>query len=211
MCIICVKKKGVNPPTEETIRTMFDHNPDGAGYMFVNDGTVEIHKGFMNVEDFLRDVKEFTEDDVVIYHFRISTQAGVKPSMTHPFPLTDNLEDTELLDLRCACGIAHNGRIPCTSGISKDYSDTALFVANYLSEIMYKGYDSIENPYIYDAVDRLADSKLAFMNGKGEITLIGDFIKDENGLIYSNRSYEEYYYKNYKNFSKFFLDESRAF
>ena len=33
MCIICVSKSGICQPDESTIRTMFHHNPHGAGYM----------------------------------------------------------------------------------------------------------------------------------------------------------------------------------
>ena len=47
MCIICVSKSGVRQPDENTIRTMFRHNPHGAGYMVARDGRVIIHKGFM--------------------------------------------------------------------------------------------------------------------------------------------------------------------
>ena len=53
MCIICVSKSGVQQPTDTTLRAMFRRNPHGAGYMYARDGKVTIHKGFMNIEDFL--------------------------------------------------------------------------------------------------------------------------------------------------------------
>ena len=79
MCIICVSKSGVQQPTDTTLRAMFRRNPHGAGYMYARDGKVTIHKGFMNIEDFLSAVhaERFTPQDSVVYHFRISTQAGV--------------------------------------------------------------------------------------------------------------------------------------
>lgn len=91
MCIICVSKSGVQQPTDSTIRAMFRRNPHGAGYMYARDGKVTIHKGFMNIEDFLSAVhtERFTPQDSVVYHFRISTQAGVNAAMTHPFPLSN--------------------------------------------------------------------------------------------------------------------------
>ena len=127
MCIIAVSKRGVKQPTYDHFRTMFDHNPDGAGYMYARNGRVIIHKGFMAFEDFYRSVKEeqFTTEDAVVYHFRISTQAGVNPQMTHPFPLTVNKEDCERLDLSCSVGIAHNGIIRLTSNVKeKTYPET---------------------------------------------------------------------------------------
>ena len=42
MCIICVSKSGICQPDESTIRTMFHHNPHGAGYMFARGGRVII-------------------------------------------------------------------------------------------------------------------------------------------------------------------------
>lgn len=85
MCIICVSKSGVQQPTDSTIRAMFRRNPHGAGYMYARNGKVTIHKGFMNIEDFLSAVhtERFTPQDSVVYHFRISTQAGVNAAMTH--------------------------------------------------------------------------------------------------------------------------------
>ena len=91
MCIICASPAGVKQPNVNTLRTMFYRNPHGAGYMFARDGKVTIHKGFMDFDSFLGAVRSehFTKADSVVYHFRISTQAGVNPEMTHPFPLSN--------------------------------------------------------------------------------------------------------------------------
>ena len=117
MCIICVSKPGVRQPDENTIRTMFYRNPHGAGYMFARDGRVEIRKGFMRLDEYLRAIREerFTAADSVVYHFRISTQAGVNPEMTHPFPLSNQPARLRRLDQSCRIGVAHNGVIRLTS------------------------------------------------------------------------------------------------
>ena len=108
MCIICVSKSGIRQPDESTIRTMFHHNPHGAGYMFARGGRVIIHKGFMNPDDYLRAIREehFTAADSVVYHFRISTQAGVNPEMSHPFPLSNQPGRLRSLDQSCRIGVA---------------------------------------------------------------------------------------------------------
>ena len=144
MCIICVSRSGIGQPTEKTIRTMFRNNPHGAGYMVARGGRVFIHKGFMDVESFLRALKSehFTKKDSVVYHFRISTQAGVKPEMTHPFPLSNRRDLMRELDVECACGVAHNGIIRMTSDPNeKKYSDTAIFITDYLSRLVRKPSD----------------------------------------------------------------------
>ena len=53
MCIICASPSGVRQPSASQIRTMFEHNPHGAGYMYARSGRVTIHKGFMDIDEFI--------------------------------------------------------------------------------------------------------------------------------------------------------------
>lgn len=190
MCVICVSKKGVRQPNENEIRNMWESNPHGAGYMCVRDGLVEIHKGFMELKDFLRSVRseKFTDDDVVVYHFRISTQAGVTPEMTHPFPLSEDLKDMRELDLYCSVGIAHNGIIRLTSCDDKEYSDTALFITEYLPMLVRDTRD-ITDKRVIKTIKALAQSKLVLVNGQGDVTIIGDFWANSDRLMFSNKSF----------------------
>ena len=190
MCIICVSPKKVRQPSLATIKTMFLRNPHGAGYMFARDGIVHISKGYMDVESYIEALRaeHFTAKDAVVYHFRISTQAGVNPAMTHPFPLSNKLAHMKALDVECRCGVAHNGIIRLTTDpTNKEYSDTALFIADYLSEIIRKPSD-LKNPGILKLIHRLAGSKLAIMDAEGYIATVGSFI-NENGLLFSNDSF----------------------
>ena len=206
MCIIAISPKGKPQPNYETMKEMFLNNPHGAGYMFVNDaGLVEIHKGFMDFDDFYRTVKceNFTDDDVVIYHFRISTQAGVNPQMCHPFPLSPKLEHMKKLDLTCPVGIVHNGIIPITTTKNNEYSDTALFIAKYMSD-MIKTHDDLEDERTLARISQLIKSKMAILEGDGTVTLIGNFITEKDGLIYSNTTYKpkDFTYYNVNLFDK---------
>lgn len=191
MCIIAVSKAGVKQPTSAQLKAMFQHNPDGAGYMYARDGRVTIHKGFMDWEDFYRAVQNegFDKADPVVYHFRISTQAGVNPMMTHPFPLTSNIELCEKLDLTCPIGLAHNGIIRMTSDWRETrFSDTAIFIANYMTKLLRKRAD-LTDASVIDMIEHLTNSKWAIMDGlTGEIVTIGNFI-NSNGLLFSNGSY----------------------
>ena len=190
MCIIAVSKSGVKQPRLDTIRTMFRNNPHGAGYMYARDGKVIIAKGFMNEESFIAALKSehFTAKDSVVYHFRIRTQAGVNPEMTHPFPLSNQLRHMRELDISCACGIAHNGIIRLTTDPwERRYSDTALFITKYMSRIL-RSPDDLRNQEVLDKIYRLAESKFAILDGSGYIATVGNFI-EENGILYSNTSY----------------------
>ena len=190
MCIICVSPAKTRQPSVKTIRTMFEENPHGAGYMYARNGMVHISKGYMNIDDFLSALHDehFTAKDPVVYHFRISTQAGVNPQMTHPFPLSNQRAHMKALDVNCGCGIAHNGIIRLTTDPSnKEYSDTAIFITDYLSAIIRRP-DDLKDPQVLQLIHRLAGSKLAIMDGSGYIATVGNFINDK-GLLYSNGSY----------------------
>lgn len=192
MCIICVSPQGAPQPSLAQIEAMFAHNPHGAGYMVARNGKVEIHKGFMSLEDFTRQlhVEAFTPDDSVVYHFRISTQAGITPAMTHPFPLTTRLKTCTQLDLTCPCGVAHNGIIQLTSNPrEKTYSDTVRFITRYLTRLIRSSDDLHDQP-ILDMIYLLTNSKFAIMDTTGYVATVGDFIH-AGGLLFSNSTFIE--------------------
>ena len=207
MCVIVYKNVGVKFPSKETLKNCFENNPDGAGYMFPADNRVHIRKGFNTFNKFWKALtktrKVYGDDIPYVLHFRISTQAHGRMDCTHPFPLSKNMEDLRLLNCSCSFGIAHNGIISLTSssyysygkwddfGYMKQitYSDTMKFITDYLSLIIkdkcyYKDKDKLE------LIEKLCDSKLAIMDSSGYVQLIGDFVKDANGVVYSNESYK---------------------
>lgn len=192
MCVICVSGCGVPQPTKNQIKTMFQTNPDGAGYMVARSGRVEIHKGFMTCESLVSALENerLTAADAVVYHFRISTQAGVTMSMTHPFPLTRKISDCKSLDAECSLGVAHNGIIRLTSDYrDREYNDTAHFIAEYMSFLVRSKKD-MHDPRILAIIEKLTCSKWALLYKDGTISTVGNFIREENGLLFSNMSYQ---------------------
>lgn len=190
MCVICASKKGVRQPTESELRKMFSRNPDGAGYMCVRNGRVSISKGFMKIDDFLASVQaeHFSAADPVVYHFRISTQGGVQPAMTQPFPLTNDLRQTRNLSVKnCNIGVAHNGVIKLTTDHNdKEFSDTAHFIAEYLPLIV-RGKKDLRNERVRNLLAEITNSKLAFLDNTGFIHFVGSFVTvDKSGLLFSN-------------------------
>ena len=191
MCIICCSPVGVTQPDVKTLKTMFDNNPHGAGYMTARNGRVEISKGYMSWNEFVRAInyERFGEEHPVVYHFRISTQAGVNPEMTHPFPLTSDIKNTKLLDLSCPIGVAHTGIVTLTTNrADKEYSDTAHYIAEFMRYLVRDAED-MANPAILSAIERTTRSKWALMDGDGNIETVGHFTKEKNGLLFSNGTY----------------------
>ena len=202
MCVIAVSQKGINQPSVPELRSMWNHNPHGSGYMVSRNNKVEIHKGFMVWDDFIRSVKEehFSKDDSVIYHFRIATQGGINPEMTHPFPLASDYSILSAFDVLCDIGIAHNGIIPLTSNVDSDYSDTAIFISQYMTKLIRSQKDFFDTD-IHTIISELACSKLAMMNKYGDIITIGKFY-NHNGILLSNENHLfPFTYPNVKNFN----------
>lgn len=195
MCIIAVSKKGVKQPTLDQLRNMYTNNPHGAGFMYARKGVVHIEKGFMTWDSFINAVKlhNFTAEDAVVYHFRISTQAGVKPTMTHPFPLTTNMEYCEKTRCSASVGVAHNGIIRMTSDAKETrFSDTVIFITSYMTRLVRKKQD-LTDVAVLNMIEHLTNSKWALMDGDGEIVTVGHF-ETVKGVMFSNDGYKKYRY-----------------
>ena len=187
-------------PSEATLKSCFIINPDGAGYMFPTPTGVHIKKGYMTFKEFYEAVMEDYEKDKdkpFVMHFRIGTQGGNIPANTHPFPLSDEIDDLKVLDIMSSVGIAHNGIIRLTSTYSlTTTSDTMDFITDYLSLII-KDNKWYEGKY-FDKdkllIERLIGgyNKLAIMSEDGHTELIGDFHKDGE-CYYSNLNHKASY------------------
>ena len=213
MCIIAVKKIGVDLPKEEVFRNCFLNNPDGAGFMYNSHGKVVIRKGFMRYSDFkyaleneLKKIKD-VKNTGMVFHFRITTQGGTRQENCHPFPISNVENDLRETNIRTPLGIAHNGIIDLTSGynygkydaalkkyVRKDehLSDTQLFIRDYLYDIYKLNHNFYKTEEGLELVEKLIDSKMAFLDGTGEIHTIGAF-NECKGILYSNYTYASYY------------------
>ena len=195
MCVICVSGRGVPQPSKRAITNMFTYNHHGAGYMYCRNGHIEIHKGYDNLADYLADIEDeqFTSDDVVIYHFRIATQAR-RYEMTQPFPLTDDEDQLQAWDTFAEFGVAHNGIIQRTSNGNPTLSDTALYIRDYLTPRIKTEEDI---PGLMDAIEQeTGTSKIAILASSGNYYLTGKWIYDR-GLLYSNDSYQDRVYRSF--------------
>lgn len=199
MCIIAYKPLNVAFPEENILKTCFDNNDDGAGFMYTFEGAVHIKKGYETFEAFmnaLNKARALTGDKVpYVMHFRIATQ-GYEKTMTHPFPLSANMNNLKHLRAKCSIGVAHNGILDITSDGAKDYSDTMKFITDYLSNII-QSYDWYKNKRTKKLIEYLIDgSRLAILDAHNHCELMGKGWEKDNGIYYSNHSwaYKKYVY-----------------
>lgn len=192
MCIIVAKPENVKMPSFETLKTCFENNPDGAGFMYSDGKTVRIRKGFMTFDEFVDAVnEEFAYDDAtdysIVMHFRIQTSGDVLPECTHPFPVTSDEDKMKQLRTESRWGIAHNGVIHGRN-TKKGWSDTMDFVAGVVAPLSRINANFMRNGDCIDLLKSACGSKLCILENSGEIVTIGEFIT-ENGVKYSNTSY----------------------
>lgn len=204
MCVIAIKKPGINVPSDENIKDMWETNSDGAGFMYAFKNKVFVEKGFMKLDDLTNAMKHLSKrlkvdnlelkDIPIIYHFRIKTHGANNPANTHPFPISSKEQHLKALDLTCDLAVAHNGIISSAKPMG-DMSDTASYIANVLTPLAMLDSSFYAKPYGKTIMENtIGASKLAFLDKNGNIELVGDF---KNGtkqgtsdLLYSNLNHE---------------------
>lgn len=205
MCVIAIKKVGVDVPNEQNIIDMWESNSDGAGFMYAIKNKVYIEKGFMKLEDFKNSLKilekrikkmdNLTLKDIpMVYHFRIKTHGANNPANTHPFPISANEQHLKALDLTTPLAMVHNGIISSAKPMG-DMSDTASYIANVLTPLAKLDHEFYKKPYGIELMENtIGLSKLAFLDKDGEIVLVGHFLKGTQkgteNILYSNLSHE---------------------
>lgn len=201
MCIIVAKEKGIEIPSKETLKTCFERNSDGAGFMYVKDNKVVIDKGYMDFDTFYKrlqklDKKLHFKDKALVMHFRIGTHGAKDKATTHPFPVSSDTEELKKTYVKTDLGMVHNGIIPHYD-YEDNLSDTQLFIRDVVAVAKGLNKNFYKNKATLDMFKRITTSKLCFLDTKNNLIYVGDFVKDENGVRYSNTTYKSYSYKYY--------------
>lgn len=207
MCIIAIKNKGINLPDEEVLETMFTNNPDGAGFMYSVDDTVVIEKGFMSYKSFRSALKKVeAKYDItsipLVMHFRIATSGQVDAGTCHPFPIAKRRKILRKQYIETDIGVVHNGIIPIAA--PDNMSDTMQYISKKLFI-----YRQLQNDFYIrrkwqKRIENEIKSKMVFLDDKGEVYTIGEFVTETDGMVYSNRSYEKHNF--FSKFDCFFED-----
>ena len=194
MCIIAIKKANQPLPEEKIMETMFRNNSDGCGFCYILNGEVRIQKGYMTYEAFTEALDKVSEKidtyaTPMIFHFRIATHGGINPALCHPFPISHKTSVLKHLTASTKLGIVHNGIIDIKT--RKDVSDTMTYIAERLAKRHNKDRNFYKSKKQRKVIQtEIGSSKMAFLDEKGGIYTVGDFIEG-NGILYSNSSYKE--------------------
>lgn len=189
MCIIAIKPENKKMFSNKVIETMFTNNPDGAGYMYYDKKThkVVIKKGFMTYLSLIKDLNkhDLTKTNVIL-HFRIGTSGKNDKMNCHPYPVYE----VNNIDCKTELGVAHNGvlynYIPYKGC---NINDTQLFIHEVLRSLNKDFLKDDDKRFLIEEI--IGANKLAFLDKDNKITLIGKGFIEDDGYIYSNKSYKE--------------------
>lgn len=192
MCVIAFSPKGVDIPTETKLRQMWNHNPDGAGYAYVDKkGSVVYRKGFMTFDSLMADLKapeRFKNTNFAI-HFRIGTSGKNDGATCHPFPISTNFGELRKTEGVAESVLFHNGVLSEGGIISPLASDTQDFVVA-MAPLLKKFNRSKARDYFIEELTK--GSRLLILYKNNTFKMFGDWQKDGD-LWVSNLSYQYSY------------------
>lgn len=192
MCVIAFSPKGTDIPTEQQIRQMWQHNPDGAGYAYVNKkGKVVYRKGFMTLRELMKDleVPERFKNTNFALHFRIGTSGKNDQATCHPFPVSNNFGDLRKTSGEADSVLFHNGVLSQGGIVSPLASDTQDFVIAMYP--MFKKYNKSKARDFF--IEELIEgSRLLVLYKNNAFKMFGKWEKDGDIWV-SNLNYKYSY------------------
>jgi len=187
MCIIANVPVGTNID-KPTLETMWQHNSDGAGIAWIDEGKVRVFKT-MKLKPFLKKFEEVQKtygDSDILVHMRIATHGSVCMDNNHPFNV-----DTQTV-------FAHNGILPQQfhPPAKRDISDTRYFNETFLQ---YQKLTALDDSRYIDHLGSVIGSfnKLVILTANPKLRRDSYIINESSGewadgVWYSNDSYLSY-------------------
>lgn len=190
MCVAIFKNRGIELPSDDTLKKCWEANPDGAGFTVPSEkeGLIEIWKGYTKYEKFLDAFhKKASKDFPMLIHFRIGTSGTRDGRCTHPFPLSCSYDLLTKPHVYTRFALIHNGVLPI-KGRDEKWSDTMEFA----SAIHYGKFESNLHGLQKLITPLLGSNKIAIMNGAGDTVLMGGWI-ELDGIMFSNSTWKYTY------------------
>lgn len=185
MCVIAYKSRGAHL-SDAMLRRMFKTNPDGAGFMYAEDGVVKFEKGFFSPDALIKRFHACVSVDTpAVVHCRIATHGATCAQLCHPFPVVQKHAKEFKQRGEAPLCLAHNGVLPASAwawyATDKD-SDTSA----YVHRLALEGLHRLPMPWEAEEMEReIGRNRLALMDGSGEVLLLGHWQKVA-GIWFSN-------------------------
>jgi hypothetical protein len=189
MCVIAYKPRGIKVMDKTVLESCWNSNSDGAGMAWYDHEAQmwQVRKGYMTWKKFWKAYKSqnFTDDDIVVCHFRISTSGLKDGGNTHPFPVIEDCVAMREMSYACDSILFHNGVVGRGEG---DFSDTMIHIRDYIAPIVDKLGTHEKMPLIFT---KLLEGASRWILTKGDkLWRFGNTWHDENGWLFSNLTFK---------------------
>lgn len=195
MCVIIVKDKKDRLPSNDELRKCFDYNPDGAGFMYTDNGKVIIDKGYMSWKTFIKHYNKLVakydnfKGKSLVIHCRIGTGGGNNIHNTHGYPLTNKISEMQKTYNTCDVGLAHNGIISDYKPQEDYYNDTQEFIKEFIYNLQKFDKQFYKRRYFRDMITSNSGSKWAIIDKDDNLYTCGSF-DSVDGLKFSNLNHD---------------------
>lgn len=207
ICIIAYAPKGVDIPTTEQLKAMWDTNPDGAGYAYEdNSHHIVYKKGFMTLESLLKDLENperFKNTNFAI-HFRIGTSGKNDAPTCHPFPLSTTFGELRQTEGKAESVLFHNGILSQGKKANPLSSDTQDFVVAF-APLLRKYNKSKTRDFFMEELTKGSKVLILYKNNKTK--MYGQWEKDGE-LYVSNTYYKWSSYQALKSYATAYDDDN---
>jgi predicted glutamine amidotransferase len=180
MCLMIYKPKGRTIPKQH-IKTGFESNPDGAGFMYLDKkGNVTISKGYFSFPEFYKAFKarekRFPQSPFVL-HMRIGTSGVKDTNNCHPFGLLQG------------AGFAHNGILGQFSYANSNHSDTWHYANQILKPLGPHFWTDKKVNEMLERDAKTTGSKFCLLTRSG-VKIYNEMAGHySSGIWYSNNTY----------------------
>lgn len=180
MCIIAIKPREVAYPSYKRVKNMCENNSDGFAIVWHVKGEPVRNYRTLNEKKFLKKYNEITsaykaKDVSLFIHARIKTHGTQKLENCHGW-----IED------KIGLAFAHNGILSIKN--RDDMTDSETFFRDIFAPVFEIGGWSAGERAIKACI---GTSKFCFMDMYGNLIHYGNYIKGDDGILYSNDSYLE--------------------
>lgn len=182
MCVIIYKDAGKDVPSRKLLKRCWDANPHGAGIAISLKDMVFFTRGLMSFDDLLKELLELDErfnlrEHRLLIHLRYGTSGGIRPEMTHPFPV----EGEELTSLKgwAKVVLAHNGII---KGWETEEKSDTYTLTEWIRSLRKKGISYKDIAKILS----LNSGRFILLSGRW-VKLIGNWIKTYGYYLSNNK------------------------
>ena len=186
MCVAVLKPKD-SSIDDKTLEKCWESNPDGGGFMYVNNDKIIISKeqdSFKKYKTLYRKHESLIDTDFIL-HFRIATSGLIDLANTHPHKVNNDVY------------MVHNGVIDRCADVNSKISDTMKF-CKFISNLPnnFTGNKSM----IELITGYIGTDKMIFLNRNGDIKIVNEnkgIWKDGNWYSNGNWDYtrKKWYHK----------------